>query len=319
MLFFYILIFLVSCFLIVIFGKWVVEALMRISRFLGWKEFVVAFFSISLGAVVPEFFIGISSALRGVPDLSLGNIVGQNIILFSLAPALCAFILKNLEMESRTVRTGSTFAVIAAILPLLLILDGELSRIDGVILILCFFFYVFWFFSKKERFTKVYAEEEEKQIIKRFSNFFKDIVVILGGLFLVVLFAQGVIGSAQVFSAALKISLPLIGILIVGLGTALPETFLSINLARKGQSWMILGGLMGAVAVSSTLVLGLVALIHPIAIPDFSPFVIARFFLIISALFFLFFVRTQKKITFKEALFLLGVYIAFLAVEILTR
>jgi len=279
----------------------------------------VAFFTISLGAVVPEFFIGISSASRGISVLSFGNIVGQNIILFSLAPALCAFILKNLEMESRTVRAGSTFAVIAAILPLLLVLDGELSRIDGIILILCFTIYIFWFFSKKERFTKVYNHEEEKPVIRKFFSFLKDIAIVFGGFFLIILSAQAIIGSAIVFSDSLKISLPLIGILIVSLGTALPETYFAVTLARKGQSWMILGGLMGAVAVSSTLVLGIVALIHPIGIPDFSPFAIARIFLIISALFFLFFVRSNRKITAKEAFLLLGIYIAFLTVEILMK
>ncbi len=332
MLLYYIFIFLSSCFLIVIFGKWVIEALIRISRFLGWKEFVVAFFSISLGAVIPEFFIGLSSALRKSPELSFGNIVGQNIILFTLAPALCVLILKNLEIESRTVRTGSTFAVLAVILPFLLILDHQLSRIDGAVLILCFLLYIVWFFLKKERFTKTYEDEDGKYLFKRFSNFFRDIVIIFGGLILVVFFAQGIIVSAQFFSQTLKISLPLIGILIVGLGTALPETFLSINLASKsqfpllknlsryqGSQWMILGGLMGAVAVSSTLVLGIVVLIHPIEVVDFSLFAIARIFLIISALFFLFFVRTHKKITTKEALFLLGIYITFLLFEIFTK
>ncbi len=313
------LIFSISCILLVIAGKVVIDALMRVSKYLHWKEFVVAFFSVSLGAVLPEFFIGITSALKGVPQLSLGNIFGQNIILFTLAPALCVFILGKLEMESRTVRAGSFFAVLVAILPLLLILNGELSRIDGIILISTFFLYIFWLFSKRERFSKIYNHEEEKPVIKKFQSFLKDIAIIFGGLFLIVIFAQGVVNSAQEFSSIMGIPLPLVGIFIIGLGVALPETFLAINLARKGESWMILGGLMGAVAVSSTLVLGLVAVIHPIVVSDFSPFAMARIFLIISALFFLFFSRTENKICFKEAAFLLGIYIVFLLLEIVTK
>ena len=314
------LIFLISCVLLVVAGKLVIDALMRVSKFLHWKEFVVAFFSVSLGAVLPEFFIGITSALKGVPELSLGNIFGQNIILFSLAPAICVFILGKLEMESRTVRAGSFFAVLVAILPLLLILNGELSRIDGIILISAFFFYIFWLFSKRERFSKIYNHEEERPVIKKLQSFLKDIAIIFGGLLLIVLFAQGVVNSAQEFSSIIGIPLALVGIFIVGLGVALPETFLVINLARKGESWMILGGLMGAVAVSSTLVLGMVALIQPIVfeqIEEFSPFATARIFLIISALFFLFFSRTDRKICFKEAIFLLGIYIVFLLFEIM--
>jgi len=316
MVLFYILIFLISCFLLTFSGKWVVEALMRVSRFLGWKEFVVAFFAVSLGAVLPEFFIGISSAIHKIPLLSFGNIVGQNIILFSLAPALCVFILKGLEIESRTVRAGAVFAVIVAVLPLFLILDGQLSRIDGAILIASFFFYIFWLFSKKERFTKIYDDGRQKQVIKKFSRFLKDIAVILGGFLLIILSAQGIINSAVVFSKSLQISLPLIGILIIGAGTALPETYFAITLARKSQSWMILGGLMGAVAVSSTLVLGIIVLISPIKNIDFSPFVIARIFLIISSIFFLIAVRTEQKLTKKEALVLLIIYIFFLFAEL---
>jgi Ca2+/Na+ antiporter len=107
-----------------------------------------------------------------------------------------------------------------------------------------------------------------------------------------------------------------VGILVVGLGNAIPETYFAIIAARKARNWMILGDLMGSVIVATTLVLGIVALIHPIEIVNFSPFAIARFFLIISAMFFLFFVRTERKITTKEALCLLGLYITFVLVEI---
>jgi cation:H+ antiporter len=113
--------------------------------------------------------------------------------------------------------------------------------------------------------------------------------------------------------------LPLIGILVVGVGNCLPEIYFAIISARKGQTWMILGDLMGSIITPATLVLGLVALIHPIEIVDFSPFAIARFFLIISALFFFFCVRSGRKITRKEAIFLLFVYIAFVATELIFK
>jgi Ca2+/Na+ antiporter len=80
---------------------------------------------------------------------------------------------------------------------------------------------------------------------------------------------------------------------------------------------MILGDLMGSVIVPATLVIGIVALICPIKINNFSPFVIARFFLVVSALFFFFFVRTDRKITKKEAVFLLSLYFAFVIIEII--
>jgi len=106
---------------------------------------------------------------------------------------------------------------------------------------------------------------------------------------------------------------------IVAVGTCLPETFFSLHAARRGQDWMILGNQMGNVAITSTFILGIVSLIEPIKINDFSPFAIARFFLIVGVLFFFFFLKSNQKITKKEGFFLIGTYIAFLIVEILIK
>ncbi|MBZ1345460.1 MAG: hypothetical protein KY055_02425 [Candidatus Nealsonbacteria bacterium] len=318
----HIFIFLISCLLLTLSGSWLVGALTRIARFLGWREFVVAFFILSFAASIPELFIGITSALGGIPELSFGNIVGANVIHLTLAIALATLILKGIEIESRTVQASLVFTVIAAILPLILILDGSLSRIDGVLLILAFIFYSSWLFSKKEYFSKIYDGVKPKSIIKEFKTFIQDLGIILGGAVLLLISAQGIISSADFFAKTLNAPLPLIGILIVSLGTALPETWFCLQAARKGQSWMILGNLMGCIIVTASLVLGIVVLIHPIEIIDFSPFVMARFFLIISAFFFLLFVRTGRKIIQKEALFLLGIYLTFvlfLLVEFLIK
>lgn len=299
-------------------GSFLVGALMRMARFLGWREFVVAFFIIAFAATIPNLFVGISSALHKIPQLSFGDVVGGNVIDLTLAVAIAALIAKGLPAESRTVQITSIFTIFIAILPLLLILDGVLGRGDGIILILGFLFYLFWLFSKKERFTMVY-DTNKIPIVTEFKVFIKDLGKVILGIILLLVAAEGIVRAASFFAESLNLSLALIGILIVGLGNALPETYFAIASARKGQTWMILGDLMGAVIVPATLVLGIVALIHPIVITDFSPFAIARFFLIISAIFFLFFVRTDRKITKKEALFLLGLYILFVLVEILTK
>ena len=291
---------------------------MRISRFLGWREFVVAFFVMAFVGSAPNLFVGISSAIHKIPQLSFGDIIGGNLIDLTLAVALAVLIAKGLSAESKMVQTSSIFTIFVAIQPLLLILDGTLGRVDAIILILTFFFYIFWLFSKKERFTKTY-EDNQIPVVKEFKIFIKDLGRVILGISLLLLAAEGIVKSASFFAESLNLSIALIGILIVGLGNALPEIYFAIASARKGQTWMILGNLMGSIIVPATLVLGIVALICPIKVPDFSPFAIGRFFLIISAIFFLFFVRTGRKITKKEALFLLGIYITFVLVEILTK
>ncbi len=315
---FYIFIFIISCIILYFSGEWVISGLMRLAKFLGWREFVVAFLVMAFAASFPNLFVGISSALHKIPELSFGEVVGGNVVDLTLAVAIAALIAKGLPAASRTVQATSIFTIIIAVLPLLLILDGILTRGDGIILILCFGLYMLWLFSKKERFTRIYDNIKEP-ILKEFKLFFKDLGKVILGLILLLFAAEGIVRSARFFAESLNFPLALVGILIVSLGNALPETYFAIASARKGETWMILGDLMGAVVFPATLVLGIVALICPIQISDISSIAIARLFMIISALFFFFFVRTDRKITKREAFFLLTIYITFVLVEILAK
>jgi len=315
MIFFYIIIFIASFFLLILSSNWLIGALTKLAKFLGWKEFVVAFFTMALAGAVPNLSVGLSSIFHRVPQLSFAEIVGGNIIDLTVAVALAALISKGgLALASRTVQGSAVFTLIVAILPLLLIADGSLSRIDGLLLILAFLIYMFWLFSKEDRFSKIYNR------IKKplgFRTAFKNIGILIGTVMLLLLSAEGIVRSATFFSVSLNFPIALIGILIVGLGNALPEIFFSIQAARRGKDWLVVGNIMGSVIIPATLVLGLVAFFSPIQITNFSPYAIGRFFLIISAIFFLLFLRTGKKITKKEAVFLLAIYILFVLVEIL--
>jgi len=316
----YLFIFLICCVLLYFSGEWVVGGLMRMARFLGWREFVIAFFVMAFAASLPNLFVGIISAVNEIPQLSFGDVAGNNLVAMTLAVALGVLFAKNKEItaESKTVQTTSVFTIIAAVLPLVLIFDGTLSRIDGILLIAFFIFYMVWLFSKKERFTKIY-NTHKISVVKDFKIFFRDLGRLILGIILLLFSAQGIVASAQFFAQSFNIPIILIGLLVTGVGNALPEIYFAISSARKDKDWMILGNLMGAVIVPATLVLGIVSLIYPIRIFDFSSFAIARIFLIISAAFFLIIVRTDRKITKKEALFLLLIYISFVATEIIFR
>jgi len=134
---------------------------------------------------------------------------------------------------------------------------------------------------------------------------------------LLVIAAEGIVRSATYFSELFNLPIALIGILVVGMGNALPEIFFSIQAARRGENWVVVGNLMGSVIIPATLVIGIVAMICPIEVDSLTPFAIARFFLIISAVLFLIFLRTGRKIDKKEAWFLLFLYLAFVLTEII--
>ncbi|OGZ69431.1 MAG: hypothetical protein A3F47_01715 [Candidatus Staskawiczbacteria bacterium RIFCSPHIGHO2_12_FULL_38_11] len=271
----------------------------------------------AFAASLPNFFVDLNAVFQGIPQLAFGDIVGGNLIDLTLVMAIAIFFSKkDISTGSDVVQKSAFVTSGVAVLPLLLILDGRMGRVDGIILFLTFIFYSWWIFSKKEHFNKVYKTEAQNPI-KDFKSFLGNVLKIIIFLALLLLASQAVITSAQFFSEKLGISIALVGILIVGLGNCFPEAYFAIISARKEENWLILGDLMGSVIICSTLVLGVIALVAPFEIKDFSPFLIARIFLIVGSICALIFIRSGKKITKKEGIFLLFIYVAFLFAELL--
>lgn len=300
-------------------GKTLVRGLIGMARFLRWKEFIVAFFVMAFAGCTPNLFVAVTSALKGIPQLSFGDVIGGNVVDLTLALALAVLIGRaSIPSHSKLIQVSSVFTAIVAILPLVLILDGTLGRIDGLLLISFFFFYVLWIFSKKERFKK-YFRKVEQPPVKSISSFLKSFGKVILAIFLLILAAQGIVESASHFAEFFALPLSLIGILFIGLANALPETYFSIIASKRGETWMILGDLMGSVIVSATLVLGTAALICPIEVVNFTSLAVARLFLVIAVLFFLIFVRTDRKITRREGICLLFIYLLFVIIQIFIR
>jgi cation:H+ antiporter len=260
--------------------------------------------------------VDVTSAIKNVPHLALGDVIGTNIVDLTLIVGVSALISKaGLSLPSRTVQGSSIFTILVAILPLILILDGELSRADGILLIFIFLVYLFWLFQKKERFEKIYDGIKEPLTLK---FFLKNLLFLFFSISILLLSAQGIVKSALFFSSFFKIPLTFIGALIVGFGTALPEFSFCFQAAKKSQDWMIVGDVMGSVILTTTLVLGTVSLISPIKNLSFSQLLVARIFLLISALLFFVFVRSDKKVTKKEGFFLIFLYFLFLLTQFLS-
>lgn len=318
-----VLIFFTSCLAFYLSGELIVHSLVKVAKILQWKEFAVSFLIMAIVASLPNLFVGIISAINKIPILSFGDVLGGNVVDLTLSIGLAAiFAKKAIPARSKTIQTTLLFTSIATILPIILAWDGEISRIDGVILILFYFLYLIWLFSKKERFSKT-CEDVEIKNNKKSGNYIISVLKILIGIAIFILAAQGIVSSAQYFASTFGWSLIIIGLFIVGIGNCAPEIFFAISSAKKGDGegheWMILGDLMGAVIGPATFVLGTVALICPIEITDFSPFALARIFTIIAIIFYFIFIRSDQKIDKKEAAFLLMIYIAFIVSEIFAK
>ncbi|MFA7216585.1 MAG: sodium:calcium antiporter [Candidatus Paceibacterota bacterium] len=308
-----ILIFVSSCGLLYISGEIMVNSLVRLSKYFGLKEFVVAFFVMAVASSIPNLLIGITSALKGIPELSLGDIMGNNLIDLTIAVGLAVLFspTKEISAESKTIQSTSMFTLGAALLPIILIVDGILSRADGIILISFFFIYIFWLFSKKERFSKAIEGNIHPNAISGTKEGLKDAFKIFFGTSLLFIAAQGIVLSSTFLATSLGLPLVIVGSLIIAFGSALPEVYFAIYSARREETFMILGNLMGAVIIPASLVLGIVTLISPINVTGLGSFFMNRIFLIIAILAFFMFTRTQEKITRKESYVLIAIYLIF--------
>lgn len=285
--------------------------LVKISQHYRLTEFVVAFFLLALAATLPNLFVGISAALQGIPELSFGDIMGNNMISLTLVAALGIFLApkKHLPLESEMIQNTTFFTGVAAILPLLLISDGGISRSDGLILVLFFAIYVYWLLRKsnpRQRATISLREESSPQEALIAGG------EVLFGVVLVGIAAQTIVYGGTYLANEIGMSLLLVGMLVIGFGGALPELYFTALAAKRGETDMIVGNLMGVVIIPATFVLGVVAMISPIANESLELPVMSRVFLVIAAVFFLIASQTKSRIERKEGYILVVVYLFFL-------
>jgi len=314
----YILIFIVSCLLLIKSGTWTVQSLTRIAKSLEWKEFILSFILMAFVTSLPEFFVGISSALHNRPELSFGNIIGSNIINLTLAIAIVILLAKKLNCGTKLIQRNSLYTALIAFLPIILMLGNEISRIDGIILLIVLFVYIKFLFKEQAKYQNVFVNKFKRNWTE-FKLFLKDLAMFFGGIALLLLSAEAVVWSILALSKSLNLSLMVVGSLIVALGTNLPEIVFGLKAIAMGHKEMVLGALMGSVVANSTLVLGTTVLISPLYISEYAPYIIGILFTIITCLFFAIFSRTEKEITEKEALVLLIVYFLFVFSQLVIK
>jgi cation:H+ antiporter len=309
-------IFLASFFLLTWLNARLMKDLTQLSKFLGIKEFIIAFFILGLAVNLPNLFVDVGSALRNLPQISIGDMIGGNLVDLTLVLALGIFFSKKfIPTDSRMVQGSAIFTFFIALFPLLLLLKGSVTRIDGVLLIAAYFVYTAWAFSKDDRFKKEFHGKVHLSK-KQLTYIAVEVVAIL---LLLLFVSQEIINFTTSFASGFGASLSLVSLLLVGLANCFPEMYITIVSIRKGQHWVVLGDLMSSVIGAATLVFGLVALVHPFVIQDIGQLFIARIFLVVAAIFFLLSMRTGNKLTKKEGLMLLFLYIAFLIVEVFVK
>lgn len=309
--------FIVACLILARSGAWVVQSLTRIARLLGCREFLLASLLMAFITSLPELFVSVSSSLHQAPQLSFGNIIGSNIIALALVMGLGAVIARGLSFKSKAIQKSALYAPLIASFPLLLIIDGNLSRIDGIILLLVSFLYFSWLINQEKRFAKIIYNGFKKP--GNLAILLKQLAIFSAGVVLLLVSAEILVRSAVNLAGNLNLPLVVTGLILVAIGTSVPEITFGIRSINLGHKQMILGNAMGAVVVNSSLTLGITALIAPFTIDRLLPYLAGIIFTIVTALFFSIFAKTKREITKREGFFLLAIYALFVIVEFMIK
>ena len=296
----------------IVLGVWVVlngadrltEGASALARRMNVPEMIIGLTIVAAGTSAPELFVSLVSALKGTPDLAVGNVVGSN-TMNSMLIVGCAAMVAPMVISKSTVKKDIPCSVLASILLLLIALDSFLGRIDGIILLLGFAaFTTYTLLQAKQGQTEPVAEISQQQ------NPWKSAWFVVAGLVELVIGSNAFVDHASNMALSLGISEGVVGLTVVAGGTSLPELATSVVAARKGQSAIAIGNVIGSNVFNILLILGLTATISPLQIEGVSMIDMAVMLLSVTLVWF--FSRTRYTVERWEGALLVIGYLAYL-------
>lgn len=307
-------IFLVVGFVLLIKGAdFFVDGASSIAKKIGIPSVIVGLTIVSIGTSAPELSVSLTSAMNGSNGLAVGNVLGSN--LFNTLVVLGATaIVSPLIIRKNLVKVDLLVSLVVTILLYTLIFifgkTGELSRVDGLILVIISITYIGFLIYSSKKVTNEQAQE--KNAYKNVKVLPKVIFSIIG-VCLIIFGGDLVVNSASEIAKALGMSEKLIGLTIVAIGTSLPELVTSVVAARKGENGIALGNVLGSNIFNIVLILGLSSLISPIVVSGALSFDLMLLLIITIILVFsiLFNNKVSKKISEKEGFILIFVYVVY--------
>ena len=262
-------------------ADWLTNGAVGLATKLGISQIAIGLTIVAIGTSMPEFFVSIVSAIKGTPDLAVGNIVGSNIFNVLLIVGVAATV-APIAIQRATVRRDIPIAIVASIMLTFMMLDDNISRIDALILFAAFIAFI-WITLRN---SKNDANEKDASTEKVIPTW-KSVLFIIFGLVGLVLGSNIFVDNASSLAHGWGISDAVIGLTIVAGGTSLPELATSAVAARKGDSGIAIGNVLGSNVFNILMILGLTGIISPMHIQNIT-YIDMAVMVISMALFWLF-------------------------------
>lgn len=276
----------------------------HLARSFRLSESFTGFFIVAVISVLPETFISINSSLQGFPEFGLGTLLGSNVADLTLVFALVIFgASRGLKIESKMLKNLYLYPLFLLV-PIILGLDGFYSRVEGVILILSgFFFYVLLF-----------RDDGKQEYAKKTGNWVRNLIYLILSMGGLLLGAHFTVEYGVELAETLNVTPILIALLVVGLGTTLPELFFALKAVRAKHDNLATGDLLGTVLTDATIIVGILAVVQPFAFPQKIIYVTGSF-MVVAAILLLHLMRSKMHLGRKEAMLLFLFYVIFVFSE----
>ena len=284
-----------------------VDGSSSIAGILKVPSVIIGLTIVAMGTSAPEAAVSINAGLAGNSDISLGNIVGSNVFNLLIVIGACAVIFPAKSDEDILKRDLWWNIGVSALL-LVTILDGTLSRFEGLIFLAIFIFYLGLMVRSALK-NRVIGDHMEVMPL------WKSLLFVAIGLGAVVWGGDLVVDNASMIAKAWGMSDTLVGLTIVAVGTSLPELATSITASKKGDSGIALGNAVGSCLFNILFILGMASALTPInAVPEL---IIDTAILIAVTILILIVAKTDKKTNRVEGILCVAAYIAYTAYIIL--
>ena len=222
-------------------------------------QIVIGLTVVAMGTSMPEFFVSLMSALHGTSDLAVGNIVGSNIF-NTMAIVGIAAVVAPMTISRNTVRKDIPFAVLASALLLMMCYDLEISRWEAAVLFVVFIIFMVYTVRMGMK------NGDEQAIEQPPMALWKSVGLLILGLLCLVGGSDLFVNGAKSVAKMLGVSDAVIGLTVVACGTSLPELATSIVAARKGQSAIAIGNVIGSNVFNILMILGITGMVLPMNI-----------------------------------------------------
>lgn len=240
-------------------GDFLVDGAVAIAKRAKLSPMVIGLTIVGFGTSAPELLVSVQAALAGSSGIAIGNVVGSNIANIALILGAAALI-KECAASKQTLKIDMSFMFFAAAMFVCVAMSGTISRIAGIIGFLLLVIFIYW----QIRHSREEAQQESDEDKKEPMALWKALIMVAVSFAALVFGADKLIEGATFFAKEFGVSERIIGLTIIAVGTSLPELFASIAAARKGETDMAIGNVVGSVTFNILSVVGLSAAICPI-------------------------------------------------------